>query len=57
MQNTVGVARERRYMYDCSAVNGILPELLKFFKLLTVRLVPATRTRLRRVKKPEISTL
>ena len=36
---------------------GILPELLKFFKLLTVRLVPATRTRLRRVKKTEISTL
>ena len=43
MQNTVKVTRERRYMSDCSAVNGILPELLKFLKLLTARLVSAAK--------------
>ena len=43
MQNAVRVTRERRYIPNCSAVNGITPKLLKFLKLLTARLVPGAK--------------
>ena len=44
--NAVKVTRERRHTPDCSAVRGNLSKLPKFLKLLTIRLVPATRQRL-----------
>ena len=43
MHNAVKVTRERRYIPNCSAVNGIPPKLLKFLKLLTARLVPGAK--------------
>ena len=46
--NAVKVTRERRHTPDCSAVIGNLLNFPKFLKLITVRLVPATRIRLRR---------
>ena len=43
MHNAVKVTLERRYIPDCSAVNGIPPKLLKFLKFLTARLVPGAK--------------